>query len=784
MADKRPEKVSGPEPEKRDLSAERAFRALDEHAAEWVEPLREAAAGAVTGLSLAEVLRQALEAVSGTLRADAASILIADDAGSELVARTSVGLVVEVDLEVRIPRGEGYAGEILARAEPLVVDDLEQFEVRSPVLRESSLKSIAGVPLLAGERVVGVLHVSSKTPRHFTEEEVAFLERIAYPVAVAVERVRLFEIERRLRQAAELTAARLGALQEMTATLLSITDLETACAAIVDRAVLGPADSGGAAAIWVLERGRLRLVAGGPRSTAFYEIPLDDSYPVLEGFESGKPVFVESPEEMEQRWPAAAGAETKALAGFALTLGEERLGIMAVGYPEPHRFDENERAYLLAVAEQASLAVDRARAVEAERAAVERRAFLAETSLALTGRYASPEQMLENLARLAVPRLGDLCAVVRAQGENFEVIALAHDLEHLPAAIARRPAAMPILDEPGPLRRVFYSGRPAVLSSPGGRPPDLDGYEELAASIGLNSAMIVPLEWHGHVIGVMAFAACGSHPTYTEDDLELAEELAERAGRVVEDLTQRARERRLAERLTLALLPARLPSFGGLELTARYLPAEQGPVGGDWYDAFELPDGRLALVVGDVGGHGVEAASAMARLRNGLFAFASEGHEPAGTLERLSDLLGNDSRDWNLPDPIASVLFGALDRDRLSLQTTCAGHPPWLLVRGGRATTRQSGGRVLAAGLPARTAETVHQLEEGDLVVFMTDGLIERPDEDFDLSLDRLARAAEVHASQLIEDFADALVEATVPPGGRTDDCCLLALRIIEGRAS
>ncbi len=761
-----------------DLSTERAVQALDEHALEWVEPLREAAAGAVTSLSLSEVVREALESVAATLHADAASILIADDSSSALIARTSIGLVVEVDLEVRIERGEGYAGKILASAEPLVVDDLEHFEVKSPVLRQSALKSIAGVPLLAGERVVGVLHVSSKTPRHFTEGEVALLRRISFPVAAAIERVRLFEIERRLRQAAELTAARLGALQDVTAALLNVSDRKAVCQTIVEKAVLGPADEGGQAAIWVLEDDRLRRVAGGERSAAFEEIPLDGSFPALERLQGGQPHFAEGREELERSWPAAAAGTTRAFAAFPLTVGEHRLGIMAVGYPTPHHFDENERAYLLAVAEQASLALERAEAAAAERAAVERRAFLAESSLALTNRYATPEQMLENLAALAVPRLADLCAVLRGQGEGFEMVALAHRLEKLPAELSGRPSGITLADDPGPLRQVLHSGRPFIAGVPD---PQSAGhvYGDIAAAIGLSSAMIVPLEGHGRPIGVMVFAACGVHPPYTADDLELARELAGRAGQAVEDMSQRARERRLAERLTRALLPARLPRLEGLELTARYLPSESGPVGGDWYDAFELPDRRLALVVGDVGGHGVEAASTMGRLRNGLFAFASEGHEPAATLARLSDLLGADGREWNMPDPIASVLFGALDRSDLVLRTTGAGHPPWLLVRAGKAATRECGGRVPAAGLPAASLEQTHQLEEGDLCVLMTDGLVERPEEDFDDSLARLVRAAEAHHEEPIGTFADALVEETMPAGGRADDCCLLAVRIV-----
>lgn len=761
------------------LSFEAAFRALDAHAVEWVEPLRQAAAGVVTGVSLSRVVRDALTAVADALGADAASILIADDSSSALVARSSVGLVVEVDLEIDIKRGEGYAGKILESGRPLVVDDLENFEVKSPVLRSSGLKSIAGVPLLAGERVVGVLHASSKTPRHFTEEEVALLERVSYLVAAAIERVRLFDHERNLRRAAELSAARLAALQEVTAALANLRDVVEVCQTIVDRALPGQAEEGGEAGIWMLQDGRLKMVVAGPRAADFDEIPLTPDFPAKENLETGEPFFVETAQEIARRWPVLADAGTNSFAGFALKVGEKRLGVMAIGYREEHRFDENERTYLAAVAEQAGLALDRAQAAAAEREAAERRSFLADASLALTNRYASPEQLLENLARLAVPRLCDWCSVIREEAGSYSLMAVAHALEALPEA-TRLAEALSVEDRSGVLQRVFLTGRPTIIGAAGSDPIDPESYGGYARTIGLTSAMIVPIEGHGRTIGVMAFVAASGRPAYSTDDLELAGELASRAGRMVEDLTQRARERALTERLTRALLPARLPELRGISLAARYLPAESGPVGGDWYDAFELPDRRLALVVGDVGGHGVEAASTMGRLRNGLFAFASEGHDPASTLARLSDLLGNDSQDWNLPDPIASVLFAALDRESLLLTSTCAGHPPWVLIREGKAELQECGGRVLAANLPAVPFEKDHQLRPGDVCVFMTDGLVERSDEDFDDSVERFRRAAETHAGLSVDALADALVEETMPPRGRTDDCCLLALQVTE----
>lgn len=763
----------------RSLAAERAAREAAEHAEEWVAPLREAATEAVTTFSLDEVIRHSLEAFAVNLRVDAASILIADKEGTRLVARAAVGLPQEVDLGVNIPAGAGFAGRILATGKPLVVDDLDHFEVVSPVLRASGLKSLIGVPLSVGGDVLGVMHLGSRQPAHFSEADLALLESLAYPIAAAIDRVRQFDTERELRASAELTTRRLVALQEITSTLAGARSVSEVCETIARHATSAEPEDTVELTIWMLRGGRMLRMAGGPSSDVLLEVPLDSDLPAVAHLHGGPPTIIESREEILERWPMLEWANTHAFATFPLVLDGEPVGTMAVSYRVDHKFDPRELAFFSTVAEQTSIALGRARALELEAAASERRLFLAEASVALTNRYASPVQLLETLVRLAVPRLADYCIVAVERHGRFERVARAAELDHIKRA-AETTLSSPFVTEgaAGFLRQCYDRNEPLVFGAAGGPPLETAAFGPGASAIGATSAMFVPLESRGRAVGVMIFAACGVHPPYRDADLAVASDLAGRAGRVVEDLTQRERERSLAETLTRAILPPHLPELEGIDLVARYLPAEAGPVGGDWYDAFALPDGHLGLVVGDVAGHGVEAASTMARLRNGLFAFASEGHDPAGAFERMSGLLGSGSTDWSVPEPIASIFFGRLDRSSLELEATCAGHPPWLLVRKGVAELQDCGGRVLAAGLPAASVETHHSLEEGDTCVFITDGLIERPDEEISLSLERLQEAAERHIDEELETFADSILEETTPPRGRRDDCCLLALRL------
>jgi GAF domain-containing protein len=765
----------------RSLAAERAARSLAEHADRWVERLRATAAEALTTVSLDAVIRDSLAEVAHNLGTDAAAVLLASDDGSELIARTAVGLAQEVEVGVHIPSGEGFAGKILKNRRPLIVNHAEDFPIYSPTLRDSGLRSLVGVPLIVGGRVVGVMHAGSKEPGRFTEKEKTLLESLAYPIAAAVDRVRLFETERWLRKNAEVTAARLSALQRITSALVSARNVAAVCETVVEQAIAGSAGSAGEPGIWMLRDGRLLRVAGTAEGPAYDELPLDESMPAYAHLQGAGPIFVETREELVSRWPALSSSSTRSFAGFPLVVGEKCLGVMAIGYREDHHFDERERAYLTAVAEQAGLALERAEAAEAEAAEQERRAFLAETSLALTSRYSSPQHLLENLVGLAVPRLADWCSVLIERGGSFERVAIAYNEKAMPGEPEELLERPQLTAHSGAARRVYTTGRPLVIGADGDEQSDAGELGPAAEAIEVSSLMVVPLASHLRpmgVMGVMVFASCGTHPRYREEDLELAQELAERAGRLVEDLSQRERERSLAATLTRALLPAHFPDVDGVELVGRYLPAETGLVGGDWYDAFELSGGLLGLVVGDVGGHGVEAASTMARLRNGLFAFASEGHDPLGIFERLSALLGADSAEWNLPEPIASLFFAVLDLATLELKATCAGHPPWILLRDGRAEVQECGGRVLAGGLASQPFESRRALRSDDLCLFMTDGLIERPERDLTESLETLRAAVEEHAAEPLERFADLVIDVTTPPGGRRDDCCLIVLKI------
>ena len=258
----------------------------------------------------------------------------------------------------------------------------------------------------------------------------------------------------------------------------------------------------------------------------------------------------------------------------------------------------------------------------------------------------------------------------------------------------------------------------------------------------------------------------------SEDDAALTRQLADAIGVALANLRAYAQEHRIALTLQQALLPQSLPAGPGLTLAARYLAAsEQVSVGGDFYDAFELPTGRLAAVVGDVQGHSLRAATVMAELRFSLRAYLTELHDPVTTLGLLNVLLQRGH-----PEETASVILLVFDSSRRFVDVANAGHLPALLVTPTSASYLDAGGVLL--GLPAPAPEPVRVELPGECsLVLTTDGLIERRDTSIDEGLKELHHAVQALGSLDPERICDMLVDRFVTPTTE-DDIAVLVVHV------
>jgi serine phosphatase RsbU (regulator of sigma subunit) len=233
-------------------------------------------------------------------------------------------------------------------------------------------------------------------------------------------------------------------------------------------------------------------------------------------------------------------------------------------------------------------------------------------------------------------------------------------------------------------------------------------------------------------------------------------------------------ERHVTLELQRAILPLHEAPFDlpGLRAVVRYLPASaDSRVGGDWYITAEMPGGSVLLAIGDVAGHGLDAAAGMARLRGALAGLAITGASPERLVGWLNDLVHHVA-----PEHTASVMAGYFDPVSRDLTWAQAGHPPPLLVRGSCARPLgQPAGILLGAGRSGYEAMTV-RLEAADIVLLYSDGLVERRHRSLDEGLSMLARAAAgiSDPEQLIAAVLDALSSAD-----SEDDTCLVALRVL-----
>ncbi|RSS83094.1 GAF domain-containing protein [Streptomyces sp. WAC06614] len=298
----------------------------------------------------------------------------------------------------------------------------------------------------------------------------------------------------------------------------------------------------------------------------------------------------------------------------------------------------------------------------------------------------------------------------------------------------------------------------------------------------VHSLIAVPLLARGKLLGIAGFYRSEDPAPYGEDDSRLAQELAARAALCIDNARQYTREHTLALALQRSLLPRGLPELGAVEVAHRYLPAESG-VGGDWFDVIPLSGTRVALLVGDVVGHGLLAAATMGRLRTAARNFAELELAPDELLTHLDNLLvrldreeGGDTAEDSSGIVGATCLYAVYDPTTRQCTMARAGHPPPALVHPDgsvRLLDLPAGPPLGLGGLPFETAEV--ELPEDSTLVLYTDGLVEDRERDIEAALEQLQTEL-ARADRNPEDTCQAVIEAMAPEHP-TDDIALLVAR-------
>ncbi|MCM2416215.1 GAF domain-containing SpoIIE family protein phosphatase [Streptomyces sp. RKAG290] len=390
---------------------------------------------------------------------------------------------------------------------------------------------------------------------------------------------------------------------------------------------------------------------------------------------------------------------------------------------------------------------------------------------------------LRRLCRTLVPGLADWCAVdlLDEHGELHRIVVEHREAEGtspglyeglLPPAKGSAAAGARALLGVGPVLLTDFAAPPDPHDPLHAREQEL--FERLSA----DTAVVAPLRARRQVFGVLTLARTRREAALTEDSLPLVEDLAHRVALAIDNARLHAEAQRTAERLQRSLLPE-LPDDGPLELAARYQPAvANARVGGDWYDAFVLPDGAMTLIIGDIAGHDLRAAVMMSQTRNMLRGIACDRKEPPGKILARLDA----AHQILYPHQTLTCIYALVERlgadEPWQLHYAVAGHPAPLLVTQEGETRFLTGGRSMLLGMDPdghRPAD-IESLPPDSTVLLYTDGLVERRDEGLDRGLARLRQHAAALAREPLATFCDELLSGLVDDG--TDDVAMIAVRV------
>ncbi len=293
---------------------------------------------------------------------------------------------------------------------------------------------------------------------------------------------------------------------------------------------------------------------------------------------------------------------------------------------------------------------------------------------------------------------------------------------------------------------------------------------------GIRSMMGVPLLTGDTLIGVLHVGSY-SAAAFDENDVVLLEVVADKVAEAVEAGIASS-ERRAAAVLQRSLLPSALPRHSHIEFASRYAPAERGDVGGDWYDAFELPSGEVWVMTGDVTGHGLNPAIIMGRLRSAMRAYALLGMSPEDVLRGANRKLLHFE-----PGAMATVICGVLAPPFDEIRMCSAGHLPPVMVHPDHEPEILKASATPPLGVVAEleTYSTRWPLSDGSLLVLYTDGLVERRGEAITDGIERLRTAVYNEIPErLCRRIMDSMIGSYVP----ADDVALLALRVTRQRTT
>jgi serine phosphatase RsbU (regulator of sigma subunit)/PAS domain-containing protein len=681
--------------------------------------------------TLREVARLAVPDV-----ADWCGVLLADsgDGERELSSGYSDPALEEALLEIRRHRreeeGASESRRVAQTGEPILATDVRASidetitESQRELMERLAAKSYMIVPLAARGRMLGSMTLlSTRTGRHYAASDLAFADALAQRCAIAIDNASLHD-------RAERSLSLLDTVFSTAPVGLALVDRE------------------------------LRFVRVNETFAAFNARPVDALVPSCQRVLSRGDAVLDR--ELTTAGDDGAGPRHWNASFTPVTDADGSVSGVIVSV-----VDVTERRALL----------------EAEREGRVRADFLARAGSILDASL-DYEETLATVAQITIPEVADWCAVsVLDDAGVLQEVATAHvddGQRELGREISRRYPPDP--ESASGTYGVARSGETIyvrevtdeMLVAGIPAPEHLD----LVRRLGLRSVVIAALKARGRTFGTLSLASAESGRLFDQADVQLAEELAARAGMAIDNARLYTERSRIAHTLQVKLLPERLPDILGALMAARYRAAgELNEVGGDFYDVFQRSPTEWALVVGDVSGKGAEAAAVTALARYTLRAAALEDAPPSRALQRLNAAMLYD--DTSQFATVVMAYLSAGPDGSIDLRLALAGHPaPAIVRRDGR--VEMPGRYGTMAGL--RPDVDVHdvsvRLEPGEVLLLYTDGVTEAGPRDAPFGEAGLISVLKDLVGHPPQQVVDAVEQAVVAaqPGDPRDDIALLAI--------
>ncbi len=640
--------------------------------------------------------------------------------------------------------------------------------------RTGGLRQVGALPLVADRRLLGVLVVGFAHEDAVDESTRKLVESVARQAAQPLERAWLMEREQAARVAAEIASRRTRRLQSTTQALAAAPTPHNVAEIVTAEALA--AVSADAAALFAFdgEREAPRILAEIGLSNE--RVGSELTGPIIEAAHSGSILVVATGSPSGPQADAVRAAIGRAGLESAvcvpLAVGTRVLGALLICFRSPAELPADDTALLQTLARIGAQALERSRLFDEEQRLRQRSERIQLMTEALSGSLTQ-----HDVAEVVVD------ALVHAAGANAAALSIVVEERQLQRKLVWRGyedeaqqswLEIP-LDAPTPGNQALRTRKMLFYDSLDALGLDFPEAAENMRSAGHESFLFVPLVAGGSTRGLV-ITSWAERVVLSDEDRTFIETLANQAAQALDRARHFESERTIAETLQRSVLPLTLPRVESVQLAARYLPGtDDVDVGGDWFDALLLPNGRLGLAVGDVVGKGVQSAATMAQLRNALRAFALDQMKPSSTMTRLNRLTEGLSEST-----FATVVYAVLDPEAGVCRYTCAGHPPPLVVYpDGRAEYLEGGrGLPLGTGPDVRYRQGTVELPVGSTLILYTDGLVERRSEPIDTGLERLRQAAEEAAGEP-ERVVEHIIERLVGTGGRGDDIAVLAARML-----